>query len=335
MKRTIPVLLSAAFFLLLILSLNGCGSPVSAGNGALSVVTTVFPPYDFAREIGGEHITVTQLLRPGAESHTFDPTPADILLVQNCDLFLYVGGESDAWVDTLLAAAENENRTVLRLIDMTDCMEEETVEGMTVHEHEHEHGHEDAHGHGDEHAHEDSDEVEYDEHVWTSPKNAVDLCECICAALCTLDEEYSADYRNACAAYTEKLAALDTRFTEIAENAPLHTLVFGDRFPFRYLCEDYGLSYRAAFPGCAAESEPSAATVAYLIKKIRAEGLPAVLSIELSNRKIAEAISGETGAPILTLHSCHNRTADEVERNETYLSLMEQNACVLEQALNP
>ena len=308
-------ILLAALFLF-----SGCAQPVTAGSGEISVVTTVFPPYDFALAIGGEHATVTQLLRPGAESHTYDPTPADILLVRDCDLFLYIGGESDAWVDTLLDAAEPDDgkRKVLRLIETVDCVEEETVEGMTVHEHEHG----------------DSDEIEYDEHIWTSPKNAMRMCEAICSALCECAPDCSDDFQASLRDYLTKLSALDEQFSGVVSSSSCRTLVFGDRFPFRYLCDAYGLSYRAAFPGCAEESEPSAATVAELIGKIREEKLPAVLTMELSNGKIARAISEETGAKVLMLHSCHNRTADETAAGLGYLDLMRRNAETLKEALN-
>ena len=319
---------SLLLFLLLLPLFCGCALQPAIpadGSAALSVVTTIFPPADFARVIGGElcgaenGVSVVQLLKPGTESHTFDPSPADILTVERCDVFICAGGESDAWVDTLLEAAGNEKMTVLRLMDLCSCVEEEHTEGMTVHEEEHG----------------DSDEIEYDEHVWTSPKNAMEICRGIADTMCERDAEHAELYRRNLDRYLAELQVLDETFLKTVADAPLQTVVFGDRFPFRYLCDAYGLSYRAAFPGCAAESEPSAATMAYLIEKIRAEKIPALFTIEMSSGKIASAIAEETGAEILTMHSCHNRTADEAAAGKTYLELMYENAAALSRALHP
>lgn len=319
------------FLLLLLLSASafaGCTvhPAIPADNGAaLNIVTTIFPPADFARAVAGDlcdaenGVSVVQLLKPGTESHTFDPTPADIITVERCDIFICAGGESDAWVETLLEAADNDGMTVLRLVDLCGCVEEEHTEGMTVHEE----------------AHEDSDEIEYDEHVWTSPRNAMELCRGIADAMCEKDDAHAELYRRNLDRYIAELQALDETFLKTVTDAPLQTVVFGDRFPFRYLCDAYGLSYRAAFPGCAAESEPSAATMAYLIEKIRAEKIPALFTIEMSSGKIASAIAEETGAEILMMHSCHNRTADEAAAGKTYLDLMYENAAALSRALHP
>ncbi len=318
------------FILITVLFVSiGCGSglPESDTDGGLSIVTTIFPPYDFAREIteGAADVTVQQLLRPGMESHTFDPTPADILAVQNCDLFIYTGGVSDEWVQTLLDAAPGAEEKAIRMIDLVSAVEEDHIEGST-----HRHDHEDD---GHDHETPDSDHVEYDEHVWTDPHNAAVITNALCDAICVLDTQNEALYRANTAAYVDALSTLDTVMHEITEHAKYRTLVFGDRFPLRYLCDAYGLGYRAAFPGCAAESEPSAQTMIYLIEKVREEGIPAILTIEMSNEKIAKTISEETGAPIYRMHSCHNRTADEAAADKTYLDLMYENAEVLKIAL--
>ncbi len=310
----------------------GCTSPLTQptdSDDGLFIVTTIFPPYDFAREIteGVTDVTVHQLLRPGMESHTFDPTPADILAVQNCDLFIYTGGASDEWVQTLLDAAPGAEEKSVRMIDLVAAVEEEHIDGAT---HRHDHDHEET-----EHDREipDSDHVEYDEHVWTDPHNAILITEALCDAVCALDAEHESQYRANTAAYLDALSSLVTVLHDITEQATYRTLVFGDRFPMRYLCDAYGLGYRAAFPGCAAESEPSAATMIFLIEKVKDEGIPAVLTIEMSNEKIAKTISEETGAPICRMHSCHNRTADEAAADKTYLDLMYENAEVLKIAL--
>lgn len=329
MKRYLTIL-----SLLFVLVITGCAMPKSPDadkDASLSVVTTIFPPYDFVCEItrGAENVTVHQLLKPGMESHTFDPTPADILAVQSCDLFIYTGGESDAWVQTLLEAAPGAEDRAIRMIDLVAAVEEDHIEGST---HRHDHDHDHAEEEHDQPA-PDSDHVEYDEHVWTDPHNAMVITQALSSVLCELDPPQKPLYRNNTETYLAALASLDDTLHEIAEHAVHRTLVFGDRFPMRYLCDAYGLGYRAAFPGCAAESEPSAATMIFLIEKIREEEIPAVLTIEMSNGKIARAISEETGAQILSMHSCHNRTADEAAADKTYLDLMYENAEVLKIAL--
>ncbi len=244
-----------------VLLLSGCSAlsaPPIYDGADLHIVTTVFPPYDFARNVtrGNSAVCVQQLLPPGTESHTFDPTPADILAVRNCDVFIYTGGESDAWVETLLSSADNDGVRIIRMMDCVDAVEETVVAGMT-HRHDHDH----------EHA-SDSDHIEYDEHVWTDPHNAILITDEIARILCDADPQNAALYRDNAAAYTAELTALDETFHDIAAHAVRHTVVFGDRFPFRYLCDAYGISYRAAFPGCAAESEPSARTALPLYSSI-------------------------------------------------------------------
>ena len=326
MKRIVCLIALAA----VLLSITGCAVQTEHNDDEISIVTTVFPPYDFVRQITehAENVTVVQLLRPGMESHTFDPTPADILAVQNCDLFIYTGGESDQWVETLLEAAPDAAERAVRMVDLVDAVGEDHIEGST-HRHEHEHEHE----HESDREVLDSDHVEYDEHVWTDPHNAMIITESLCQTICGLDALHAALYEENTAAYLAELKALDELIHETAEHAEYRTLVFGDRFPMRYLCDAYGLGYRAAFPGCAAESEPSAATMIYLIEKVKTEKTPAILTIEMSNQKIARAISDETGAPILQMHSCHNRTADEAAADKSYLDLMYENAEVLKIAL--
>jgi len=316
-----------------LLSLAGCSSLHEVPTGSeddLFIVTTIFPPYDFAREIteGVDGVTVHQLLRPGMESHTFDPTPADILAVQNCDLFIYTGGMSDEWVQTLLDAAPGAEKKSIRMIDLVEAVEEEHIEGST-HRHEHDHAGEDAH----DHEAPDSDHVEYDEHVWCDPHHAMLITEALCERICILDTANEVRYRENTETYLDALSVLDQTLHDIADHAQHRTLVFGDRFPMRYLCDAYGLGYRAAFPGCAAESEPSAGTMIFLIEKVKEAQIPAILTIEMSNQKIAKTIAEETGAQIQRMHSCHNRTADEAAADKTYLDLMYENAEVLKIAL--
>ena len=289
----------------------------------IRIVTTIFPPYDFAREIAGDDAEIHMLLKPGTESHSYEPSPADILLVESCDLFIYNGGESDTWVEALLQTIDTSNLRILKMMDCVEGLEEETVEGMqSVHKHEHHH---------EEEFHPES--AEYDEHVWTSPENAIRITDAICCALVEIDKDHAELYQKNTSAYKEKLKQLSGKFRDIVSNGNRHTMIFGDRFPFRYFAEEYGLDYRAAFPGCSAESEPGAKTVAYLIDKVRKEKMPYIFYIEFSNQKIAQTIQEEIGAELLLFHSCHNLSADELKQGATYLKLMEENAENLKEAL--
>lgn len=273
---------------------------------ALTVISTVFPPYDFARVIGGERAQASTLLKPGAESHSFDPSPTDILNIQNCDVFLYIGGENDAWVDDLLSTIDTSG---VRLVRLMDCVE-------TLAEEEH------AHGERDEHEHM---EGAADEHIWTSPRNAAAMADAIAQAMCAADPQGEEIYRENLAAYQADLSALDADLSALVEGAQRRVLVFGDRFPFRYLAADYGLEYEAAFPGCSTDAEPSVQTIARLIDRVRAEQIPAVYHIEQGNERVTGVICEETGATPLLLHSCHNLTQQERDAGASYLSLMRQN----------
>ena len=315
MKKILSVLLCG----LMLAALGGCairGGAAPAGDG-LSVVSTIFAPYDFVRQLARDKAEVTLLLPPGSESHAFEPTPRDIITIQNCDIFIYVGGESDAWVREVLESMDIGGMTVVRLIDCVEAVAEEIVEGM-------EHDHED----------DDHDDHALDEHVWTSPRNAKRIALRLLDALCGADAPNAEFYRENAEGYAAKLDALDDEFKAAVEAGTRRTIVFGDRFPFRYLADAYGLTYYAAFPGCASETEASAATVAFLIDKVRAEGIPVVFHVELSNQKMAKVIAEETGARVLLLHGCHNVTRDEMAAGVTYLELMNQNAENLKEALN-
>ena len=322
----------------LALALCACGSTDAAdtaSDGRLEIVATVFPAYDFAREIGGERVSVTLLVPPGSEAHSYEPTPQDILLLERCALLVANGGESEAWLSSVTDGLSRMPETVY-MLDCVSALAEETREGMQSggilsrgHDHDNHDGHDDhEHGH-DDHEHDE----EYDEHVWTSPVNAIEICNVICDRLCALDPAGAEQYRANCRAYTARLAALDAGFREAADNASCHTLIFADRFPVRYFVEEYGFDYYAAFPGCADDAEPSARTVAFLIDKARAERVPAVFYIEFSNEKMADIICEETGCRKLLFHSCHNVTAAQLADGVSYLELMEQNLVNLKEAL--
>lgn len=296
----------------------------------LRVVTTIFPQYDFVRQIAGEHAEVSMLLKPGEETHSYEPTPQDILKIQNCDLFIYVGGENDEWVEDILESIDTEKIRQLRLIDCVETVNEEHVEGMKE-ERGHEHEEEDAHQEADHGSHET---LTPDEHVWTSPENAISIVERITEELAGLDPEYRAVYEENKEAYEKQLKELDEAFREVVRSAKREVLLFGDRFPFRYFADAYDLDYYAAFPGCASDTEPSAATMAFLINKVKEEQIPVVLKMELSNENIANAIAETTHAEVRTFYSCHNLTAREFAEGETYLSMMKKNVETLKEALN-
>ena len=302
-------------------AVTGCGvKQEEPDDGKLKIVTTIFPQYDFVRAIAGGTgaVNVRMLLSPGEEVHSYEPTPLDIKEIQNCDLFIYVGAENDVWVDRILENMGDKRPETLRLVDLTETVAEESVEGMM-----------DEKGHD----HEESREEEADEHVWTSPVKAAEITEAIAQKMAELDPANADDYLANAQDYEAKILDLDAQFRQIAENAERKILVFGDRFPIRYFAEGYGLDYFAAFPGCSSESEPSASTLAFLIDKVREEQIPVVFSIEFSNGNIARAICESTGAVQRTYNSCHNVTKEQMENGATYVSLMSENLEMIREAL--
>ena len=294
----------------------------SAADEKIKIVTTIFPEYDWVREIlgdKGDSAEITMLLDNGVDLHSYQPTADDIIKLSDCDLFVYVGGESDEWVEDALKSAANKDRKVIHLLEILgdSVKEEETVEGMQEEE-------------------EDQEEKEYDEHVWLSLKNAKTLVGAISAALQEIDPDNKDTYAANAEAYGQKLSALDAEYRKAVSAGTYRTLLFGDRFPFRYLVDDYGLSYYAAFVGCSAESEASFETVSFLARKVDELKLPCVLTIEGKNHKIAETIVQNTAGKnqkILTMDSMQSTTSQDVAGGTTYLSLMEKNLDVLKEAL--
>ena len=305
--------------------LCGCADRQRAEDGRLQVVCSVFPYYDFARQIGGDDVDVTLLVAAGKETHSFEPTPLDVITLSQADVFLYNGGESEAWVDDILSAAGENIAVTLPLMPQVSALAEEWAEGMEGAHDEHDHDHD--------HETHDSDDIEYDEHVWTSPVLAKALCQAICDALCQADPAHREGYQARLTDYLAQLDGLDAAFREVVEAGHRRLLVFGDRFPLLYFCKEYGLDYRAAFHGCASDTEPSLATLKYLIDKVEDEEIPVVYTIELSSRKVADAIAETTGAKVLTFHSCQTVSRTEFDGGATYLSLMEQNVEALREGL--
>ena len=326
--KKITALLLALF--MLVGALAGCGKQNDTNQtDKLSIVTTIFPEYDWVREILGEkadNAEITMLLDNGVDLHSYQPTADDIVKISDCDLFIYVGGESDEWVEDALRNAANRNMKVINLLEVLgdSVKTEEIVEGMQEEEHEHE----DA----EEHEHEE----EADEHVWLSLKNAKMLVRVISKALQELDPDSKDIYAANADAYVKKLSALDAEYQAAVDAASNKTILFGDRFPFRYLVDDYGLCYYAAFVGCSAETEAGFETISFLAKRVDEWKLPCVLTIEGAQHKIAETIVWNTTTKnqrVLTMDSMQSTTSKDVKNGTTYLSVMEKNLSVLKEAL--
>ncbi|MBR1430661.1 metal ABC transporter substrate-binding protein [Ruminococcus sp.] len=316
--------------------LTGCGASresdtaaVTGGantSGKLSVVCTIFPEYDWVKQIMGDHAdeaNVTYLLSSGTDLHNYQPTASDIMSISSCDIFIHVGGESDKWVDDALDEAVNKDMQVIDLLELLgdSAKEEEIKEGMEAEEEEEEDG---------------GDEVEYDEHVWLSLKNAKVVCNAISEALSKADPDNAEDYSSSLDDYTKKLDDMDESFRAVTENAENKTLIFGDRFPFRYLFDDYGLDYYAAFVGCSAESEASFSTISFLSDKLNELECDTIFTIENSDKSIAEAVirnSDRKDCTVAELNSIQSVSMNDVNSGVTYLSLMQQNCDVLAEYL--
>ena len=329
LKKTISVFL---MILLIAGVFTSCGSSdKKQSDKSLQIVTTVFPAYDWTKEILGdraEDAELTMLLDDGVDVHSYQPTAEDLEKIASCDLFIYVGGESDEWVEDALKSKTNKNRVEINLMDaLGDSVKEEAeVEGMQSEE-EHEHEGEEA----------ESEEPEQDEHIWLSLRNAEVCTQAIADQLKKLDPSNKTEYEDNEAAYKEELTGLDKEYQDTVEHAKRKTLLFADRFPFRYLADDYGLKYYAAFKGCSAETEASFKTITFLANKVDEENLPYVMTIEGSNHKIAKSVISNTKKKtyqILTMDSMQSTTAQDVKDGKSYLSVMEENLSVLQKALN-
>ena len=299
----------------------------TSGSSRIKIIATIFPEYDWAKVVLGDNpadIDLSLLLDSGVDLHSFQPSPQDMVNISTCDMFIYVGGESDEWVDDVLKQAKNPEIRVINLLEVLGdkVKEEEVVEGM-----EQDHDHED-------HEHE---EVEYDEHVWLSLANAGGIVSVIAGEISLMDPANAAYYKDNAAKYIEELSVLDEKYRKVVSESTCRTLLFGDRFPFRYLVDDYGLDYYAAFSGCSAESEASFETVAFLVGKVDELSLSAILTIEKSDKRIAQTIRENTKTKdqaILEMDSMQSTTAKDVDAGTTYIGLMESNLEVLRQALN-
>jgi len=343
----------------------------------LRIVATIFPQYDFVRQIAGDRVELTMLISPGAESHGFEPTPSDMIALDDADVLIYVGGHGDDWVDTVIDSLGRDDMHRIALIDLVDilpldhhhdhghdhdhhhddcddhdCDHEDHHHGHDHddcddhdcdhedHHHGHDHGHDHDHHHDDDCDDEDCDHEDHhhhhdiDEHVWTSPRNAILIVQALTDALAELDPTNADFFRENATNYIYELEALNAAFADVVAQAVRHTVIFGDRFPFRYLIDAYGLTYHAAFLGCSVDTQASPATIAFLIEKVESENIPVVFYIEFSNRMIANVIAEATGATLLELHSAHNVSQADYSAGVTYLDLMWRNVENLREALN-
>lgn len=303
--------------LLITVIFTGCKNTETTDNGKINIVSTIFPQYDFAREIAGDKANLKMLIQPGGESHSYEPTPQDIISIQEADVFLYIGGENDAWVEDILNSVDTTEIQVVKLIDCVEltCIDETEEEHIGSNNQE-------KHNH------------EYDEHIWTSPINAKKMVESISTAICKADPENSSYYTDNATNYSVELMDLDTKIRNLVSNAKRTELIFGDRFPLIYFTKEYGLTHYAAFPGCSSETEPSASAIAFLTDKVKQDNIPVILKLELSNSTVADTIASETSSDVLTFYSCHNLSKTQFENGESYISMMTENLETLKIALN-
>lgn len=292
--------------ILLIFLCIGCDKD-NSNNDKLSVVTTIYPYYDFTRNIIGNDDNITLLLSPGSELHSYEPTPKDIVKINNADIFIYTGGESDEWVEGVLSSIDNKDIKIIKLIDYVDVYNEELNEEVF-------------------------DEV--DEHIWTSPINAIKIIEVINKEISLVDKDNKEIYDNNSSKYINSLKDIDKEIREVVNNSERKVLVFGDRFPLIYFTKEYGLEYYAAFKGCDSHSEPSSKTISYLIDKIKEDNIPVVLHLELSSGNISKTLSESTNTKIKEFSSVHNISKDDFAKRLTYVDIMKRNIEVLKEALN-
>ena len=302
-----------------------------------SVVSTSFPGYDFARAVTkNTNISTKMLVKPGAETHTYEPTPQDIIDIKNADMFIYVGGDSDTWVKKILKDVDTKKTHVVKLVDLVSTVEEEIVEGMEdedehdhEHDHDHSHSHEHDHDHDHKHDHDEEEEgPEIDEHVWTSPKKAMEIVKKIAKVASEIDAAEKNKIDDNAEKYVAEIAEVDKDLHQ-AFDGKISEIVVADRFPFRYFADEFGLKYAAAFSGCSEQTEASAKTISFLINIVKQDKVKKIYKIELSNGKIADTVSKDTGAEVLELHSAHNVTADDFSKGVTYVDLMKRNLLAL------
>lgn len=350
----------------MILGMAGCGKTTEKeDNYRLKIVTSLFPYYDMARAVIGDvkGIDLKMTVTPGQDSHSFEPTPSDVIQMENADVLIYNGGSLETWIDTLLDSLNNKNQIQMKMMDYVDVLNKEIVEGMDTRfeEHDHdEHSHkddnhnkekhkEDSHSEEkhkeDNHSEDSSNDSEFhnedseeeheetDEHIWTSPVNEIIMTEKICETLSKALPEEKENFQKNAESYISQLKELDNEFRTIVENAKINEIIFADKFPLQYFAKEYGLKYYAAFPGCGSDMEPSAKTIGFLVDKIKEDNIKAVFYLELSSHIVADAIETDTGAKPLQFNSCHNITQKQFDSGVTYVDLMKENVNNLKIAL--
>ncbi len=295
MKRALVI------FVVFVLLLTGCAPTVKKeDNGRLKIVTTIFPIYDFVRAVSGDLVDIKLLVDPGTEVHSFDPTPSDVAAIYNADLFFYIGGESDTWVESVLAD------TSVNKVRLIECVSPLTEDG-----HE-----------------------EIDEHIWTSPENAILILEKIKDSIVLADGDNAEIYKNNFISYSQRIKEADNKLRKIVNESSNKFILFADRFPFKYFTDYYGIGYEAAFGGCAISTDISIKTMNRLIKVIEDKNISTVFCVEMSNRNIANALSSEMGVEVVELHSAHNVSKGDFENGITYADIMERNIKSLERGIN-
>ena len=364
LRKTVVLLLSVS----MIFSLVGCSGTKTSDKEKeyrLKIVTSLFPYYDMARAVIGDvkGIDLKMIVTPGQDSHSFEPTPSDVIQMENADVLIYNGGSLETWIDTLLDSLNNKKQIQMKMMDYVDVLNEEIVEGMDTRFEEHDHDEnshkednhnkenhkEDSHSEEnhkeDNHSEDSSNDSEFhnedseeeheetDEHIWTSPVNEIIMTEKICEALSKALPEEIENFQKNAENYISQLKELDNEFRTIVENAKTNEIIFADKFPLQYFAKEYGLKYYAAFPGCGSDMEPSAKTIAFLVDKIKEDNIKAVFYLELSSHIVADAIETDTGAKPLQFNSCHNITQKQFDSGVTYVDLMKENVNNLKIAL--
>lgn len=313
-KKILSLILTVIFVLSVF---SGCSLSSAEDDGRITVVTTIFPAYDFVKQIAGDKVDVVMLLPPGVESHAYEPAPSDIIAIENADLFFYVSEHTETWVEQIISSLKNNNVEIVSVADGT---------GIEVHGHNHDHH--------DHHDHEDSDECETDEHIWTNLEYSAAMIDFIAVKLSEKDPDNEAFYESNAEKYKSEILSLKADFETMIENSKRKEIVSGSRFAMKNFTNEFGLTFTAAFDSCVDNTEPSAAVMAKIIDKINEDDIPVIFYEELTEPKIARAVSLETGVRMLLLHSCHNVSSEELENGETYLSLMQKNYYNLKEALN-
>ncbi len=306
--------------------------------GKLKIVTTIFPEYDITRAIAKDKVDLELMIKPGVDVHSFTPTPQDIKIVQNSDIFVYGGTEHDKWVENLTKSIDMKNKKVVKLVDGIQQLEEESVDGMK-HEHHHDDKKEDEHNHDHKHEKEDEhnhkgEEKELDPHYWTSPKNAIQMVKTITNALVEKDPDNAEFYKENAENYIKQLEGVDKELHDVVDNAKIKKVVIADRFPFRYLFKDLGLEYRALFSGCSVESTASAGQIKKMVDYVKENKIPVVYHIEMGKGELAETVAKNSGAKVKLLHSIHTVTKEDFDKGITYIDLMKQNVEALKEGLN-